>query len=294
MPVNKDRDGNRSVAASVEVPGSPDEVWRAIATGAGISSWFVPTAVEEREGGTVVASFGPGMDSITTISQWDPPRKYVAETGAGPDRVATEWTVETRAGGTCEVRVVHRWFSRTDDWDAEYEGHAYGWTASFFRILRLYLTHFPGEQCSAFQHTAFSSDSAPDTWRKIRDSLHVDESTGRVTSTARTPTIAGVVDRLVITDPELLRVRETAPQVSAALEGMAGEEPELMVRLDQPAPGVAHVFVMPMGDSTMVSLRMHLYGDEGAAVAADTERAWRDWLAERFSMEMPEPEGIDQ
>jgi hypothetical protein len=61
----------------------------------------------------------------------------------------------------------------------------------------------------------------------------------------------------------------------------------LMVRLDQPAPGIAHVFVMPMGGPTMVSLRFLLYGDAGAAVAADTERAWHDWLAERFSMEMP-------
>lgn len=41
-----------------------------------------------------------------------------------------DWTVETRAGGTCVVRVVHRWFGATDDWDAKFDAHAYGWASS--------------------------------------------------------------------------------------------------------------------------------------------------------------------
>jgi hypothetical protein len=36
--------GRRWVQVEVEVPGTPEEVWQAIATGPGISSWFVPTA----------------------------------------------------------------------------------------------------------------------------------------------------------------------------------------------------------------------------------------------------------
>ena len=55
MPVKKDPNGRRYVEAEVEVPGTPEEVWRAIATGPGISSWFVPTQVEERVGGKVTA-----------------------------------------------------------------------------------------------------------------------------------------------------------------------------------------------------------------------------------------------
>ncbi len=62
MPVKKDASGHRSVQAEVEVPGTPEEVWEAIATGPGISSWFVPTEVEQREGGIITANFGPGMD----------------------------------------------------------------------------------------------------------------------------------------------------------------------------------------------------------------------------------------
>ena len=144
MPVKKDKDGRRYVEAEVEVPGSPEEVWRAIATGKGVSSWFVPSTSDERAGGTAVNSFGPGMDSVATIKTWDPPRSFSAETEEGPGTVATEWVVEARAGGTCVVRVVHRWFASTDDWDAQFEGHTYGW-AAFFRILRQYLTHFVGQ-----------------------------------------------------------------------------------------------------------------------------------------------------
>ena len=39
----------------------------AIATGKGISAWFVPSTSDERVGGAAVASFGPGMESVATI-----------------------------------------------------------------------------------------------------------------------------------------------------------------------------------------------------------------------------------
>ena len=53
MTVHKDDSGRRWVQAEVEVPGTPEEVWQAIATGPGISSWFVPTELERREGGAI-------------------------------------------------------------------------------------------------------------------------------------------------------------------------------------------------------------------------------------------------
>ena len=38
---------------SVEVPGTPEQVWQAIATAKGMSAWFTPTEMEEREGGSL-------------------------------------------------------------------------------------------------------------------------------------------------------------------------------------------------------------------------------------------------
>jgi uncharacterized protein YndB with AHSA1/START domain len=286
MPVKKHKDGHRSVEAEVEVPGSPEEVWRAIATGDGISSWFVPSTVEEREGGKAVCDFGPGMEAVSTITTWNPPHNYIAEAGEGPEKIATEWIVEARRGGTCLVRVVHRWFADNDDWDTEFEGHAYGWATSYFRMLWIYLTHFPGQRCSPLQFTAMSSTGNADTWWTIRTAVKIDRESRRAESTPGSPELAGVLEDLEVTDPELLRIRAESPQIVAALEGMGDEWPELLVRLERPAPGLAHVFTMAMGEQTMVSLRLFLYGDPGAAAAPDVEREWPRWLAEQFPQEV--------
>ena len=58
--MTEDQPPARAIELSVEVPGTPEEVWAAVATGPGISSWYVPTTVEEREGGATTSVFGPG------------------------------------------------------------------------------------------------------------------------------------------------------------------------------------------------------------------------------------------
>lgn len=83
MSVKKEQSGRRSVQVEVEVPGTPEEVWRAIATGPGILSWFVPTRSEERQGGEQVCTFGPGMDSTSKIREWQPPKRFAAESDMG-------------------------------------------------------------------------------------------------------------------------------------------------------------------------------------------------------------------
>jgi len=81
MSVKRESSGRRWVQVEVEVPGTPEEVWQAIATGPGISSWFVPTEFEERDGKPVAVTlnFGPGMESRSTVTAWDPPRKFAAQ-----------------------------------------------------------------------------------------------------------------------------------------------------------------------------------------------------------------------
>jgi len=61
MSVKKEANGRRSVQIEIEVPGTPEEVWQAIATGPGISSWLVPAEFEVRDGKivhSVVYHFG--------------------------------------------------------------------------------------------------------------------------------------------------------------------------------------------------------------------------------------------
>jgi uncharacterized protein YndB with AHSA1/START domain len=264
MPVKKEPSGRRSVEVEVEVPGTPEEVWQAIATGPGISSWFVPTEVEEREGGAIAANFGPGMDSAATITAWEPPRRFAADSqdmGPNAPTTATEWIVEARAGGTCVVRVVHSWFASTDDWDDQYEGFAHGWPA-FFRILRLYLAHFRGQPCSAFQLMGVAPEPKPEAWNALTASLGlVGASVGkRVKSAAGAPPLAGLVER-------------------------AGqpEYPELLLRLDEPTAGIAHLFALPMGGQVYLPIRVYLYGNQAPAAVARDEPVWQAWVNEHFS-----------
>ena len=103
MSVKKEASGRRSVQVEVEVPGTPEEVWQAIATGPGISSWFVPAEFEERDGKPVAVklNFGPGMESRSVVTAWDPPRKFAAEADGwvpGSPPIADEWSVEARGG----------------------------------------------------------------------------------------------------------------------------------------------------------------------------------------------------
>lgn len=260
MPVKTDPSGRRSVQAEVEVPGTPTEVWRAIATGQGISSWFVPTEVEEREGGVINASFGPNMDSVSRVTAWDPPRRFVAESSDDPSgpKVATEWTVEARSGGSCVVRVVHGWFAASDELDNQFEGHAHGWNA-FFRTLRLVLTHFRDQPSETVQVMANLPEPKAVAWNTLTKALGIE---------------AREVGARVVT-------RDAAPPLAGRIEhaGEAEYWEELLLRLDLPAPGVAHLFALQMGGQVFLPIRLYLFGARAADAARQAQLVWGDWTA---------------
>jgi uncharacterized protein YndB with AHSA1/START domain len=275
MPVKHDPSGRRSVEVEVEVPGTPEEVWQAIATGPGISSWFVPTELDERVGGTTVSHFGPDPDmaSHATVTAWEPPHRF-AEEGAGftPDAppLATEWIVESRSGGTCVVRVVHSFFTSSDNWDDQLEAIESGWPA-FFRILRLSLTHFRGQPSTVFQVMGAAAEPKDEAWQALTGLLGLAGAVPgqRVASPAGPPPLAGLV--------------EWASQ-PAWLE-------EVILRLDQPAPGLAHLYAQSMGEQTFLTIHIFLYGEQTAATALRAEPEWQSWLNARFPM--PAAEMVD-
>src|ERR1700685_3666176 len=116
MSVKKEASGRHSVQGEVEVPGTPEEVWQAIATGPGISSWFVPAEFEVRDGKPVAmkVTMGPGVESTSAVTAWEPPQKWAAQSDGwmpGMPQIAHEWSVEARAGGICVVRIVQSLFA---------------------------------------------------------------------------------------------------------------------------------------------------------------------------------------
>ena len=260
MPVKKDASGRRSVEVETEVPGTPEEVWRAIATGPGISAWFVPARLEEREGGAIDLDFGPGMESEGVIKVWDPPRRFVGENkegmGPGSPTVADEWTVEAKSGGTCRVRVVHSWFASTDDWDSQFEGVEKGWP-TWFRILGIYLAHFRGQPSEVIPLMAMTSESKSAVWDRLLASLGLGRLVEgqRAETASGAPRLAGIIERVVDKDNE-----------------------ELFLRLEEPTSGVAHLSPMAMGGQVFLSVRLYLYGAQARAVAAREAPVWQAWI----------------
>src|SRR5262245_50678732 len=265
MSVKKEASGRRSIQVEVEVPGTPEEVWQAIATGPGISSWFVPTEFEEHDGKPVAVkmNFGPGMESRAVLTAWDPPRMFAAESsGWTPDMpsMATQWTVEARAGGTCLVRVVNSLFASTDDWDGQLEGTESGWPG-FFRTLRIYLTHFRGQRSAAMKWMAPFAGKEAEAWATLTTAL---ELKGLCVG-QRWASPAGV------------------PACSGVLEYVTQSPNDALLRIDKPGPGVAAMGTFDCGP-IMVALNFYLYGDRAAGTVARESPLWEAWFQKRFSM----------
>jgi uncharacterized protein YndB with AHSA1/START domain len=263
MSVKKEASGRRSVQVEVEVPGTPEEVWQAIATGPGISSWFVPTEFEMRDGKPVAVKldFGPGMETSAAVTAWDPPRKFAAqgEGWGGSPPIADEWSVEARAGGICVVRVVHSLFASTDDWDNQLEGTESGWPG-FFRILKIYLTHFRGQRSALMQWMAPAAGTEAEAWETLTAALGLKGvSPGqRCTVPAGVPALGGVLEH-------------------------ASQMPfNALLRLDKPGPGTAALGTVSFGGATMVTLSFYLYGDQAAGTVAHQTPLWEAWIQEHF------------
>src|SRR5215470_977028 len=260
MAVKKEPNGRRSIQVEVEVPGTPEEVWRAIGSGAGISSWFVPSKMEERLGGELVCSFAPGMDSRAKITAWQPPNHMAAESrdyGPNAPAMATEWYVEAKSGGTCIVRVVHSLFADTDDWDNQLTGLESGWPA-FFATLKIVLAYYRDMPVHGIQEPSFTSGSGEATWAKMAAALGLTRAVvgEKRSSTAGVPPVAGTVAYV--------------------------KHNEIIVHLEQPAPGVGMFYAMPCGGPIWAGVNFYLFG-EGAAEAVQRDRPlWRAWMDANF------------
>lgn len=266
MSMKKDPSGRRSVQVEVEVTGTPEEVWRAIASGPGISSWFVPTRSDEREGGQIICNFGPGMDCPATITTWEAGKRFVAEGTMGPPgspTVATEWSVEARSGGKCMVRVVHSLFTSNDDWDNQLDGLEQGWPA-YFRILRMYLETYKGMPCSAMQFVGFSTDAEAMAWEKMGGELGLHNAVKgqKWSAPAGLPPTIGTVDSL----------------------GQGMHANNVLIRLDAPTPGTGYIGAFSCGGMVQMYIAIYLYGPNAKAAIDRDQPAWQRWMNERFPM----------
>jgi uncharacterized protein YndB with AHSA1/START domain len=267
MSVKVEANGRRSLEVAFEVPGTPEEVWQAIATGQGISSWFVPTEIEERNGKPVAVkiNFG-GMEMRSEVTTWDPPRTFTRTADGwlpGSPPIAGEWTVEARGGGTCIVRIVQSLFASTDDWDAQLESANQGF-ASFLKLLQLYLTHFRGQRSAMKEFRAPASATDEESWDALTAAFGLKEMS--------------VGQRFSAPDG--------VPPLSGVVEYVTKEPFDALLRIDRPAPGVAALGIAGFpGGPSMVAMNLYLYGDQAGERVARATPVWQAWFQERF----PEP-----
>lgn len=251
---------DRAIELEIEVSGTPDEVWQAIATGPGITSWYVPHTVEEREGGSVTASFGPGpeMQVEGRVVAWDPPRRFAMDGGEGAPGPAFEWTVASLDGGTSVVRLVNSGFGSGAEWDDQYDGMTQGWRI-FMANLALHMRHFAGQRAQVRQAAGMWQGPQPQAWKRLLAEL-------------------GVPGSLAIGDPVRVGGGDT-PALVGSVAGV-GRAHALLV-LTAPAPGTAFLAVEGSGDQVAVSVWSYMYGDGAADAAAADVTRWNEWLASR-------------
>lgn len=266
MSVKQETSGRRSLQVEFEVPGTPEEVWQAIATGRGISSWFVPAEFEEHDGKPVALKlkFGPGIEPSAAITAWDPPRMYVGqyEGLAGSPPIATEWNVESRAGGVCLIRIVHSLFASTDEWDDQLEGANAGWSG-FLAILRVYLKHFRGQGSALMQVTTPVACTEAEAWESLTAGLGVKGlSVGQ-----RWSTPAGV------------------PPLSGVVEYLTSNPFDALLRIDTPGPGIVAIGTATYPDGpTVAAMNIYHYGDVPTDTVARETPVWQAWFQQRFPM----------
>jgi uncharacterized protein YndB with AHSA1/START domain len=260
MAMKKDALDRRWVEMEIIVPGTPEQVWRAIATGPGISAWFVETEIEERVGGKLQFNFGTLGSSSGTVTGWEPPRRFAYEergwNGDAPP-VATEVAVTARSGGTCLVRMVHSLFTSSADWDDQLEGFESGWPG-FFAVLQTYLAHFPGKTAAVLRISGAAPEGQLEAWRRLTSALG----------------LAGA------NAGERYQAPEGAPRFEGVVERVQqnGKTREILVKLDQPGPGIAVLGTFAFQDKAQASLSIYLYGERARELAERHREPWTKWF----------------
>lgn len=262
MPIKKDGTGKRWVEMEVLVPGTPEQLWQAMATGPGYNSWFTRTTIEEKVGGKLSFSFGPEMNSNGEINLWEPPHRFgytEHEWGEKAPPIATEITITSRSGDQCLVRMVHSLFASSDDWDDQMEGFESGWPG-FFAVLRLYLAHFAGKKGACFQAMQATEGEHLAIWKQLTETL-------------------GLAGANVGEHRNLPAV----PQAFAGTVEQTEQNRKQRHVLLRSGDAVALIGSYTMGDKVNLSACLFFYGDDADKRAAESEPRWQGWLKETFA-----------
>ncbi|MGK5444528.1 SRPBCC family protein [Micromonospora sp. URMC 105] len=236
----------------IALPGTPEQVWAAIATGPGVDSWFMGrTEIEPGEGGRTRFAMAGHVDE-STVTAWEPGKRFAYRSDAGPDGtfMAVEYLIEGREQGGTVLRLVQSGVLG-DNWETEYEAMRTGWDM-YLETLAAYLAHFPGRAGAPVAAFRPGAGDPEQVWAAVADAFGL---TGPVTGGAPVrldlpgmPPVDGVVD--IVGLPTYVGVRTS----------------DALYRFLHSGTDRGNVLV----------LGHHLFAPD--ADPARAEQAWRDWL----------------
>ncbi|TQK31416.1 SRPBCC domain-containing protein [Arthrobacter sp. SLBN-53] len=263
MPVRHD-DEKRWIELGLTVDAGPEQVWHALATGAGNSAWFTRSEIEEKVGGVIRFDFGPAGDSAGEVTRWDPPRHfgYIERDWSGDaPPLTTQITVNDRLDGRCDVAMVHSLVTDRPDWDAELEGFEAGW-AGHFAVLRNYLRHFAGRRAVGYHLSSTSRDFPYETWKRFTEAMHLHG----------------------VDVGDLRTVGITIDNINGQVEWVQQDDQHrhVLVRLAEPLPGLVLFGMYTPDGKAVASLDAFFYGEDAHHDAEVTRTAWQRLLESVF------------
>jgi len=241
------------------IDASPEQIWNAIATGPGISSWMMPAEIDARPGGEVVFHMGPDGDSPGKVTAAEADRRLVYEedwatlaghTGADVTPLVTEFLIEARSGGTCSVRVVTSAFGTGADWENEFFAEMERGWAPMLDNLRLYVESFPGQSASTMWISTKVAASPERAIEAVKDGLGT-RSVGDTTA-----------------------VRDIDAKLARSIPH------HVLLRMTAPASGFLSFFSFGGDDEAGLNLIGHLFGDAAAGYVESEQSGWQSWLDE--------------
>lgn len=224
---------------------SPEAVWDAIATGPGISSWFMGATEVSPEAGVVTTRMGDWAQESQIVAL-EPGRRFAFRGAESPDGrfFAMEFLLEARESGSTVLRIVTSGFLPADDWEDEYEAMRSG-GQMYVHTLAEYLRYFTGLPGIAVTPSAAPGD-LDRAWAAAKADLGLADDVAVGDTVTLTPTGLGPIEGVVDwSAPDVVGVR-SADALYRFFRGFY-------------APTVGH----------------HLFGtiDETSATAA-----WQGWL----------------
>jgi hypothetical protein len=226
------------IRREVVLPGTPEQVWEAVATTADNAAWLFPNEIDPDGRGAAV---------------WDPPRHLELRQEGEDWFNAIEFVIEGRDGATSVLRYAHSGIF-VDDWDTQYDA-AQSHTDFYLHNLGEYLEHFGGRPVTYIGDAPAGlqgppSSATPDGFRRLQEALGLGAGFDEGESVRLTPQglvpVEGILDYV---RPNFLGVRS-----ADALYRFFGR----------------NAFGAPVGMS------IHVFAD--GIDAEPTKQSWQGWL----------------